>query len=278
MLLKIRQRKEQMSQPPGTLLHRDYWNGYLVEITDSGDFRSLYFASSSLQGKMSLSSPHKLVLSYTQHMLLTLLINPEPKNILIIGIGAGSFIRFFHHHFPHSRIDAVDYSQHIINTARGYFQLPENNRIAIHCEDGCQFLKDHKKGPYDLILVDAFNDQGMAPTIYSDQFFHLCVNNLTDNGVVSSNLWSGDSTQFREIRALLATHFTSQISLPVPGRGNIVTLALAGQVPWSSICLRDKELKKKSVQFDLNFKKIVNIAKKNNMTLSKRITSFMMAS
>lgn len=264
-----------MSQPPGTLLHRDYWNDYLVEITDSGDFRSLYFASSSLQGKMSLSTPHKLVLSYTQHMLLALLINHEPQNILIIGIGAGSFIRFLHHHFPHSRIDAVDYSQHIINTARGFFQLPENSRIVIHCEDGCQFLQDHKKEPYDLILVDAFNDQGMAPTIYSDQFFRLCANNLTKNGVVSSNLWSGNSTQFKEVRALLATHFTAQISLPVPERGNIVTLSLPGQVPWPNICLKGKELQKKSRQFDLNFKEIVNIAKKNNMTLPTRIRSFL---
>lgn len=264
-----------MAQPPGTLIHRDYWNDYLVEITDSGDFRSLYFASSSLQGKMSLSLPQKLVLSYTQYMLLTLLINPDPKNILIVGIGAGSFIRFLNYHFPQSRIDAVDYSQHIINTARGYFQLPENSQITLHCEDGCQYLHDHNREPYDLILVDAFDDQGMAPTIYSDQFFKLCAKNLTENGVVSSNLWSGNSVQFQQIRTLLAAHFTAQIALPVPERGNIVTLSLPGQIPWSRICLKGKELQKKSRQFDLNFKEIVKIAKKNNLTLPKRIRSYL---
>lgn len=263
-----------MEQSTETLIHRDYWNDYLVEIKDSDNFRSLYFASSTLQGRMSLSSPHELVLSYTQYMLLALLINPRPGNILIIGIGSGSFVRFFHHHFPHCHIDAVDYSQHIINAARGYFHLPENSRITVHCKDGYQFLKNHKNSPYDLILVDAFNDQGMAPTIYSDQFFQLCANNLTRDGAVSWNIWSGDSKRLQEIRTLLANHFTSQLSLPVPERGNIITLSLHREVPWSSICLKNKELKKRSFQYSLNFKKMVNVAKKHNMTLPRRIASF----
>ncbi len=266
---------KQMTQPPETLLHRDYSNDHLVEIKDSGDFRSLYFASSTLQGRMSLSSPYKLVLSYTQYMLLALLVHPEPENILIIGVGSGSFIRFFHHHFPLCHIDAVDYSQHVINTARGYFHLPENSKIKIHCEDGYQFLKNHKKIPYDLILIDAFNHQGMAPTIYSNQFFRLCADNLTKNGVVSCNIWSSDSTLLQKTRTILATHFTSQLFLPVPERGNKITLSLPGRIPWSNICLGKKELQKRSQQFGLNFKEIVSIARKNNMTLTRKIISFL---
>jgi len=207
-------------------------------------------------------------------MLLALLVLPEPKNILIIGIGSGSFVRFFHHHFPHCRVDAVDHSQHVINAARGYFHLPENNTITIHCEDGYQFLKNHTKNPYDLILIDAFNHQGMAPTIYSNQFFQLCADNLTPNGVVSCNIWSSDSTLLQKTRALLATHFTSQLFLPVPERGNKITLSLSGKIPWPNICLEKKELKKRSQQFGLNFNEIVSIARKNNMTLMRRIASF----
>ena len=264
-----------MSQPQETLIHRDYSNDHLVEIKDNGDFRSLYFSSSTLQGRMSLSSPPKLVLSYTQYMLLALLIHPEPKSILVIGIGAASFVRFFHHHFPQSQVDAVDYSQHIINAARGYFQLPENSRITVHCQDGYQYLKNYKASPYDLILVDAFNDLGMAPTIYSDKFFRLCARNLTQNGVVSCNIWSGNDTLLQKTKSLLAAHFTSQLFLPVPERGNIITLSLPGKIPWSKICPKKKKLKSRAKNLDLNFKEMVNVAKKNNMTLYKRFSSFM---
>ncbi len=264
-----------MVQPQEILLHRDYSNDHLVEIKDSGDFRSLYFASSTLQGRMSLSSPQKLVLAYTQYMLLALLIHPEPKNILIIGVGSGSFVRLFQHHFPLCRIDAVDYSQHIINAARGYFHLPENDKISAHCEDGCQFLKNHEGSPYDLILVDAFNDSGMAPTVYSNQFFGLCANHLTENGVVSCNTWSGDNSLLQEVKTLLATHFFGQLFLPVPDRGNIITLSIPGKIPWSNICLKDKELKKQSERFGFNFREIVSVARKNNMTLPRKIASFL---
>ena len=264
-----------MPHSPATLIHRDYWDDYLVEIKDSGDFRSLYFGSSTLQGRMSLSRPHELVLSYTQYMLMALLVHPNPQNILIIGIGSGSFVRFFHHHFPHCRIDAVDYSQHVINAARGYFLLPENSRITVHCKDGYQFLKKHNKYPYDIILVDAFNDLGMAPTIYSNKCFRLCAHNLSPNGVVSCNTWSSKSARLQEIRTMLASHLTGQLTLPVPERGNIIILSMPGEIPWSDICLKEKELKKQSQQFGFNVKKMVAAARKNNLTLPRRIASFM---
>lgn len=262
-----------MSQTPGVLIHKDYFNDHLVEIRDSGDYRTLYFPAGTVQSRISLSTPHKLVLPYTRYMLLALLIQPKPENILIIGIGSGSFVRFFHHHFPGCHIDAVDYSKHIINMARGYFQLPENNKIVVHCDDGYRFLKNYSNIPYDIILIDAFDDQGMAPTIYSDRFFRLCADNLSQNGVVSCNIWSNEETQLQQIKALLATHFADQLFLPVPDRGNRVVLSLPGRVPWPNICLKKKELIKLSRHFDLNFKEIVRVARQNNMTLAKRIVS-----
>jgi len=224
---------------------------------------------------MSLVSPHELVLSYTQYMLLALLIQPKPKKVLLIGLGSGSLIRFLHHHFPQCYIDAVDYSQHIIDVARGYFQLPKNNNLVIHCGDGYQFLKNCSKSDYDLILVDAFDDQGMAPTIYSDHFFQLCAGNLSRNGVVSCNTWSSDSKQLQKIKIMLANHFTGQLSLPVLNRGNIIIISLPGQVPWSKICLKKKELKKASQHFSLNFKEIIKITRQNNMTFSRKISSLL---
>ena len=264
-----------MSQQPGVLIHKDYFNDHLVEIRDSGDYRTLYFPTGTVQSRISLSNPHRLVLRYTRYMLLALLIQPEPENILIIGIGSGSFVRFFHHHFPRCHIDAVDYSKHIINMARGYFQLPENSKIIVHCDDGYRFLKNYSDIPYDIILIDAFDDQGMAPTIYSDQFFRLCADNLSQNGVVSCNIWSNDKTQLQQIKTLLATHFADQLFLPVPDRGNRIILSLPDLVHWPDICLKKKKLKQLGGQFNLNFKEIVRVARQNNMSLAKRIGSLM---
>lgn len=260
-----------MPNCPNRLVHSDFWNDHLVEIEDEGDFRSLYFGSRSLQSRMSLANPHELVLSYTCYMVSALLLNPSPRNVLIVGIGAGSFIRFFHHHFPRCQIDAVDYLPQIITAAKGYFQLPDNNNISIYCADGRSFLQDNRSKKYDLILIDAFDDQGMASTVYSDLFFSLCANSLTPNGVVSCNLWSNNKEQLEELEENIATHFTSSLYLPVPKRGNIIAVAMPFAIPWSRLRLKEKEVSALSERYNLNFKQILQITKRNNLSLPKRM-------
>lgn len=264
-----------MSNGTDRLIHRDFWNNHLVEIEDKGDLRSLYFGSRSLQSRMSLANPHELILPYTWHMVLALLINTTPRNILIVGIGAGSFVRFFNHHFPKSQIDAVDYSPHIINAAKGYFQLPENNQISVYCADGCSFLQDNSSKQYDLVLIDAFDDQGMAPTVYSELFFSLCEKVLSPDGVISCNLWSDDKVRLQEIKTILATHSKSCLYLPVPNRGNIIAIAMPFEVPWPLICLKKKAVAKLSQRYNLNFRQLIQVAKRNNLSFSKRMTAWL---
>jgi spermidine synthase len=256
------------------LIYSGYWNDHLVEIEDKGDHRSLYFGSRSLQSRMSLTSPHKLVLSYTCYMVLALLVHNSPRKILIVGIGSGSFIRFFHHHFTRCRIDAVDYSPRVIDAARDYFQLPESDRISVHCADGRGFLQDNSYQKYDLILVDAFDDRGMAPTVYSELFFSLCADALTPGGILSCNLWSDDWDRLREIKTILADHFTSCLYLPVPDRGNIIAVAMPFTTPWPRICLKKKEVSILSRRYDLDFRQLVQVAKRNNLSFSERITAW----
>lgn len=257
------------------LVHSDYWNNHLVEIEDTDGLRSLYFGSRSLQSRMSLTNPHELVLSYTCYMVFPLLLNTIPRNILIVGIGSGSFVRFFHHHFPKCQIDAVDYSQQIINAARGYFQLPDNDQISVYCADGRNFLQDSRNKKYDLVLIDAFDDQGMAPTVYSDLFFSLCANSLSSDGAISCNLWSNDKVWLEEIETILATYFKSCLYLPVPNRGNIIAMAMPFATPWPRICLKKREVAVLSERYNLNFQQLIQVAKQNNLSLPKRMASWL---
>lgn len=264
-----------MAYSPGLIVHKENWHGHRVEIRDNGDHRSLYFGSEHLQSRMSLARPEDLVLPYTWHMITALLIAPDPHDILIIGIGAGSLVHFFSHHFRQCRIDAVDSSSYIIHVARGFFRLPENERIIVHCRDGLQFLQEPSKKQYDLILVDAFDHQGMAAGIYSEPFFSRCAASLNNAGVVSCNLWSSDALLYREIQTILADHFSSCLYLPVPDRGNIVALAMKMAVPWSQILLNNKELAKLSKRYGIDFKELAATAKANNLSLSERLLSFL---
>jgi len=260
-----------MAPNTGRLVYTGYWNDYLVEIEDSGDHRSLYFGARSLQGRMSLANPHDLVLSYTRYMAAALLVKATLKNILIVGIGAGSLIRFFLHHFTQCQIDAVDYAPQLITIAKDFFHLPDNNQLSVYCADGRSFLQDSSDKKYDLILIDAFDDRGMAATVYSEHFFSLCAEALAPDGVLSCNLWSDDGVRLAEIKTILADYFEGCLYLPVPDHANIVAIAMPFPIPWPRIYLKRKEITSLSRCYNLNFRRLIKVAKQHNINFFKRI-------
>lgn len=263
-----------MNRPSGKIIYRDHWKNHLVEIIEHGDSRSLYFAGDVLQSSMSISAPHRLVLSYTRFMMATLLFMNPPHRVLVIGVGAGSLIRFIHHHFPSCTIEGVDFSSHIIKLAKGYFNLPNSSAIRLHCDDGHDFIAQFEGQAYDLILIDAFDQNGMAPSIYSAVFFAHCLSHLEENGIVSLNLWSGDEDKMDRVQTDLKRNFSSCLTLPVPERGNVI--CIAGRDPkLKKIMEQDyTELSRMSAEFDINFKEIVRVFIKQNLGYRQRIARF----
>ena len=263
-----------MGRASGKVVFRDHWRNHLVEIIDNGDERSLYFSGNVLQSAMSLSVPHRLVLSYTRFMMAALLFVNPPQRILLVGVGAGSLIRFLHHYFPTSIIDGVDYSTSILKLARGYFSLPETENVKLFCDDGATFLSREKQQSYDLILIDAFDNQGMAPSIYCHDFFDNCLAHLAPNGIVSLNLWSGDEAKMARVKSELNRPFKSCLSLPVPDRGNVICIA-AREPGLQKIMERDySELSMMSERFDINFREIVKVFIRQNLGFKQRIARF----
>lgn len=264
-----------MATTRGDILHREEWNGELVEVIENGDSRSLFFASQFLQSRISLDRPERLLLSYTRYMLLGLPALQAVRSILIIGIGAGALVHFCHHHFPESVIEAVDNSSRVIALARGYFRLPENPQVRIHASDGLDFLKNRADGkPFDLILVDAFDHRGMAEGIYTLPFFEHCRRHLDEDGMISCNLWSGDTHKLDDIRDSLSACFAGQIILPVPDRGNVVTLAFRQPVPWHRFTLSRKRWQDLEHCYDLDFRKMLKVIRRDNRNMLRRYFPF----
>ncbi len=265
-----------MASLPGRVIHRGFWDNKLVEVVENGNSRSLYFCGSILQSRISLTDPHELVLFYPRYMVSALLPQPSPANVLLIGIGAGSLIHFLAHHFPNCNIDAVDNSPNIIDIARGYFFLSDSDRIAIHCEDGFEFLKNRsKKISYNIIFIDAFDENGMANRIYSKDFLSLCTKSLSPQGVISVNLWSGDAKKLKKVQKAIHKHSKGRIYIPVNDRENIIALAFTTSVPWKKIHLPKKELAAISQRFGFDFSEIVKMAQKHNMKIGHKIASWL---
>lgn len=255
-----------------TLVHKSYWGNRLVEIYDRGGYRYLYFNSRYLQSKMSLSSPGQLALPYTRYMMWTLFSNHTPGRILLIGLGAGSIVRYLHSALPDCIIDAVDHSQQVIELARGYFRLPEAEQVRIHCGDGADFLRSHSThGQYDVILLDAFDEQGMADNIYSNAFFKVCRKALTPRGQLCCNLWSGKEKELQRINHDLSGTFPGQMTCPVPQRGNLINFSYPYRTDWRHFSNMNKRNRWLTERFGLDFRAMTDKLVSNNLGTAEKV-------
>lgn len=149
--------------------------------------KSLYFTLDQLQSRMSSARPTQLDVDYTRTMMGFLMFNRHPLNIAMIGLGGGSLLKFCYRHLPETRFTVVEINPHVI-ALRQEFEVPEDEeRIAIVCADGADFVRDAST-EYDVLLVDGFDSQGQAPSLCSQAFYNDCFQMLSPQGIMVANL------------------------------------------------------------------------------------------
>ncbi len=172
---------------------RSLYRNILVE--DKGDLRCLKFNVKSSQTQQSCflkSQPQQLVFNYTKLLMTSLLVMPEPKRILIIGLGGGTMSNTLAQLYPQSKIDNVEIDKAVIKVARDYFGFFENNQIKTYNQDGRIYIKRAllKKQQYDWIILDAFNGDYIPEHLMTKEFLQEAKTLLSENGVLSANTFS----------------------------------------------------------------------------------------
>lgn len=211
----------------GTLIHAQRDEEGLIEVIDHEGTRSLYFGTQARQSSMLFHAPTRLALEYTRSMLVGLLFQPQPKRILLIGLGGGSLARYLLAHFPATVIDCVEARSTVVDVACHYFQLPDSELLRIHIDDGARFLHGAPLQHYDMILVDAYDSSGVHPSVCPASFHSDCRRVLTDTGVLAMNLWATPNSPFKTVLTDMQRGFESQVlRLPLQQRANLIALGL----------------------------------------------------
>ena len=199
-----------------------------IEVYENQVLRSLHFGTRARQSAMYVDKPHLLPLSYSRYMLAPLIFLPRLRRVLILGFGAGSLFQFFRYYFgPEIDIDAVELRQEVIEVAKRYFHLTDDQQgFTIHIQAALDYLQStHKE--YDLILVDIYNDKGVDRTILDEDFFQLLRQHTHRDGMISVNLWSSHPDIFRQVQERISERFPHGLNIPVPNKGNIIVLGSA---------------------------------------------------
>lgn len=194
-----------------------------VEVSESRGVRSLYLGSPTVQSSMSLAHPNDLILDYTKAMMSFLLFHVRVHSVACIGLGGGSIPKFIRKMLPEINICVIENSQQVINVARQYFFLPENDeKLSVVYSDGITWIDS--AGEYDVIMLDAFDGSGVPTGFTDDEFIRKIKNHLTYQGIYIQNLWSNDPQLKSRIKQIETT-FDQIALIPTPKGGNIVALA-----------------------------------------------------
>jgi spermidine synthase len=193
-------------------------------IIDDGKSRFLYFNVRLMQSEMSLKAPHDLAIRYTQKMMAFLLFQPRPKRIVLIGLRGGSLIKFCHRRMAGTHLTAVELDPDVIAFGDAFLVPPDDERLQILQADGAEYIANADKG-IDVLLVDAFDRTGFAPSLANREFFDHAFAKLAGNGVLVINL-AGEKDSYEGLIGEAMHVFDDQvIVISVPDDGNHVLYA-----------------------------------------------------
>jgi len=185
----------------------------------------LQFRGDVTQTRMSRWFPQRLHVGYTRTMLAALWLHPRPRRIGIIGLGGGAQAKFCHRHLPLARIDVAESDADVI-ALRGEFRIPDDDaRLRVECVDGARWLRGHR-GCFDLLLLDAYDAQGIPAALSTQAFYDDCRAALGADGVMASNLYDTDT---RAHLTRLRRSFDGRVlKLDEPDMSNKVAIAWNG--------------------------------------------------
>jgi len=242
-----------------------------VYVTEKFGVRSLHVRSETIQSSMRLARPNDLELAYTRSMMGFLLFNPDPRSVLMVGLGGGSLAKFVYHRLPQARTEVLEINPDVVSIARRYFHVPaSDDRLAIRVCDAAEFIE--RDGPgYDAILVDGYDDDTPPEALASRQFYLACRRRLAAGGAMAVNLWGSDRRFDEYVQRIESVFPAATLCLPAEKPGNVVLFALRdvpAELRWDALEARAAELE---LRYGLEFGKFVRGLRSMNRHDAERL-------
>lgn len=258
-----------------TRLHSSHDGNKPVVVEEEDGIRTLHFGTDARQSCVALHEPDRLVLTYTRWMMTAALIPPKLKAVLLLGLGGGAMARFLLHHHPGCTIDAVEISTTVIQLATEIFQLPVSANLRIHHDDAARYIRRPAASTYDLVLVDLFDPEAMAPPLFCPEFYTNIRHLLHPDGVMAANLWSGDRKAHRQAKLSAAQAFDHNVlEMAVKKRSNTIIMAFPGPIPKSRLRSIRKQAASSLQEYGLDFPRYLKKLRRTNRFASLLIPGF----
>ena len=197
-------------------------------LMEDRETRSLCFSvDGCVQSEMKLDEPESLINAYTRKMMGFLLFRKRPREVVMIGLGGGSLAKFCHRHLPTTRLTVVEINAAVI-ALRDHFHIPpDDSRLRVIHGDGSAHVSAMVRSNQnaDVLLVDAFDRQGLAKAVTARSFLEDARDVLSRRGILVMNLVASREVCVRHIEEIQSVFGAPVIPVEVDNGGNMVVFA-----------------------------------------------------
>lgn len=172
-----------------------------MNFSDWGDVRTLHLGTPWIQGSMLIDAPFDIELEYVQRMMAWLLfVDPSSvakRQAMQLGLGAATCTKFCYKELR-MHTTAIEINSQVVSACRLWFKLPPDEaRLQVVVADAALEIKKTKwHGQIDALQVDLYDEEAAAPVLDSSEFYADCKQLLTDDGIMTVNLF-GRSSSFQ---------------------------------------------------------------------------------
>ena len=214
-----------------------------IAVSEARGVRTLHVGGEAIQSSMRLEDPYALALDYTRCMMAFLLLHPEPREVLMIGLGGGSLAKFFYRNLKKTRVRIVELDARVVAASREHFALPpDGERLRVEIGDGAEALTPEC---CDVLVVDAFEDELHVPRLASGEFYDGAFLALNEPGALVVNFMNDDPKLDATLQRLERAFGGAVLCMPALYDPNILAFAFKGvaaTISWSALRSRAETL------------------------------------
>lgn len=153
-----------------------------IDVFESEEFGRFL----TLDGYMMLTERDEFI--YHEMIVhVPMAVNPDIKNILVIGAGDGGVLRELSKYESAENIDLVEIDEEVVTVCREYLPKTargfEDKRVKVFYQDGLKFVR-RCENKYDLIIVDSTDPFGPGEGLFTKEFYGNCYKALTEDGIM----------------------------------------------------------------------------------------------
>ena len=217
----------------------------VIEIVEEDGVRVLQIGGDAIQSAMRLSAPDAIELDYVRAMMAFLLFCPDPREVLMVGLGGGSMARFVHARMPETRVVVAEIDPGVVTVARRYFHFPEEDeRLEIVVGDGARIVPK-RPASCDALVVDGFVDGRVPADLCTQAFYRSAFAALRPQGVMVANFMADDAKLERHCARIEKAFGRPPVLLLAEEQDNLIAFALRGgpsRLAWKDLRVRAQRL------------------------------------